>query len=72
MKKETRGGLAEHYANLPEQSSPKTDFIADLSRACKVKEATARNWVKGRAVPKEQWQLEEISKLTKIPVEELF
>ena len=64
--------ISEFYEDLPKQTSPKTIFITVLKRECKVDAYTARNWVKMRAIPKNPDHREVISRLTGIPVEELF
>lgn len=64
--------LKKFYDSLPETSSPKTEFIDEVAKECNLTTGTIRNWVKGRALPKEKEYFEILSKKTGIPVEELF
>ena len=64
--------LKEYYENLPHSSSPKMEFVRDLTQNLKVTETAVRNWIKGRARPADDSCVEYISKVTGIPAEELF
>lgn len=64
--------LKEFYENLPHSSAPKQEFVRELATACKVTETAVRNWIQGRARPADPDHVNCISKVTKIPVEELF
>ena len=73
MTKEQRGLLA-YYRNLPAcvSVSPKSDFLAEVCKACGVSISTARNWCFGRTLPKEPVHIAELSRITGIPADELF
>ena len=64
--------LKEFYENLPHSSAPKQEFVRELATACKVTETAVRNWIQGRARPADPDHVNCISKVTKIPAEELF
>ena len=64
--------LKEFYETLPQSSSPKMEFVRDLTKHLGVTETAVRNWIKGRAKPADKEHIEYISKVTAIPAEELF
>lgn len=64
--------LKEYYESLPCSSAPKQEFIREIATACKVTETAVRNWIKGRAKPADPECIAHISKVTSIPVDELF
>lgn len=64
--------LKEYYESLPHSSAPKQEFVREVAAACKVTETAVRNWIQGRARPAEQKHMEYVSKVTSIPVDELF
>lgn len=72
MKSEEKSNFASFYDALPDVEAPKTEFIRSLSKRCGVVEQTARTWVKGRSIPKEESHLKIISEMTGISINELF
>ncbi|OFY43960.1 MAG: hypothetical protein A2X18_07470 [Bacteroidetes bacterium GWF2_40_14] len=71
-KKDVKINLAGYYDNLPEKTSPKTDFVRELAWACNVDAYTVRNWLKGRTKPLNPKHVEIISSITGINAEDLF
>lgn len=64
--------LVNYYDNLPETTSPKTEFVIKAAKACGVSETTIRNWVKGKAIPADSAHMKTLSELTGINEKELF
>lgn len=64
--------LKEYYEKLPHSSSPKMEFVRDLTRNLGVTETAVRNWIQGRARPADKEHIKYISKVTQIPAEDLF
>lgn len=64
--------LQKFYKNIPEQSSPKSDFIARVAKELSVSEATVRLWVYGKTKPRDVSHLSKLSKITGIPEDQLF
>lgn len=64
--------LAEYYNALPQQTSPKSDFLRQVMCECGVSFTTAMNWAKGKVKPSSKKYIEKLSELTGIPKEQLF
>lgn len=63
--------LQDHYAQLPEPSHPKKEFVVNLAKECNVPIRTAFSWVRGERRPLvEHWPI--IEQMTGIPQDELF
>lgn len=66
--------LSEYYKSLshkPKAPSPRSEFKKKLMEECYVAEQTVWKWLNGTVVPDKLTQ-EKISKITGIPVNELF
>lgn len=64
--------LHEYYLSLPQQTSPKSDFVREIVNLCGVSFTTAMNWVGGKNRPLCKEHLYTLSKLTGIDVKDLF
>jgi len=64
--------LQEFYKRIPEQTSPKSDFITKVAKELSVSEATVRLWVYGKTRPRDASHLARLSKITGIPEDQLF
>lgn len=64
--------LQEFYKRIPEQTSPKSDFITKVAKELNVSEATVRLWVYGKTRPRDEKHLIRLSELTGIPKDKLF
>lgn len=68
LKGEKNKGLAllGYYQNLPERTSPKSDFIRELSERCGVHPTTIRNWIFFNTRPSNPEYIKIISEMTGI------
>lgn len=64
--------LQKYYKDIPEQPSPKSDFITRVAKELSVSEATVRLWVYGKTKPRDASHLARLSKITGIPEDQLF
>lgn len=64
--------LQEYYRNIPEQPSPKSDFVNKVAEKLEVSPATVRTWVNGRNKPSHPSFLRKLSEITGIAQEDLF
>ena len=64
--------LAGYYNGLKRPPSPKLEFIKDIAENCGVGHLTVRNWIQGRNLPSNPEHKTYISKITGIPVEQLW
>lgn len=64
--------LKNYYRNIPEQPSPKSDFITRVAKELSVSEATVRLWVYGKTKPRDPEHLKKLSVITEIPENQLF
>lgn len=64
--------LQDYYKSIPEQSSPKSDFITRVAKELDVSEAAVRLWVYGKTKPRNVAHLARLSEITGIPVDQLF
>lgn len=65
--------LKTHYQNLPRRTglTPKQEFIMKVSEECGVTPETVYRWISGANKP-DKLKQEQLSKITGIPVEDLF
>ncbi len=63
--------LKEHYDSLEPRKTPKQELIEKICIACKVSKRQALRYINGDTVPSPADQ-EAISKITEIPVCELY
>jgi len=66
------GKLKDYYNELPELNAPKSDFIREIASLTGKAEQTVRLWLWGKTKPSEKEDLEVLSKLTGIEVNQLF
>lgn len=64
--------LPEHYEQLPETASPKSELIRQIVIQCGVTFQCAYGWVKQGRMPAKKEHCDTIAKLTNIPAETLF
>lgn len=64
--------LQGYYVSLPDSSSPKLDFINEVSYRCKVSQGTVRNWIFNRVKPSKEEYMNVLSELTGIEAKNLF
>lgn len=64
--------LKNYYRNIPEQTSPKSDFITAVANDLNVSEQTVRLWVYGKTKPRDPEHLRKLSVITEIPEDQLF
>lgn len=64
--------LFDYYNNLPQQTSPKSDFLRLIMSECGVSFTTAINWVNGKVKPSKKVYLEKLSQITGLSQEQLF
>jgi len=64
--------LKEYYDNLPEPTSPKSEFVREAAYKCGVAEITVKGWVKEKFVPSDPNARAYLAQVTGIPENELF
>lgn len=64
--------LRDYYDGLPSSSSPKTEFVTKIAYLTGKSHMAVMNWISGRAKPKDDKDLEILSRESGIPTEDLF
>lgn len=73
IKKNTKTmSFRDFYESLPSSVSPKKDFVEGIAALCDVDQATVRNWIFGRAVPKRESHLQKLAEITGLSIDKLF
>ena len=70
--KEVKMTLKDYYENLPNSVSPKTSLVNTIAYECGVTSMTVHNWIDLKTMPRDENHLRIISRITGIPVENLF
>jgi hypothetical protein len=72
MTSESQLNLTSYYKELPRAIAPKTDFVERVAEKTGKNIATVRFWVMGKTKPSDPKDLEILSELTGIQIENLF
>lgn len=64
--------LKGYYLGLPSIYAPKTKFITEVARRCRVSEQTVRNWILYNMRPQQEIHYRILSEMTGIKEEDLW
>ena len=64
--------LKGYYQGLPLRMAPRHEFIAEVTKRCRVTEQTVRNWILYGMKPQQQIHRDILCKLTGIKEEDLW
>ena len=72
LQNEPKMTLKGYYMSLPDASHPKTDFMNDVARKCRVSVGAVRGWIFYGLKPQNKKNVEILARMTGIPATELW